>query len=241
MTEKIVLAYSGGLDTSVAISWIGKETGKEVVAVALDLGQGGEDMEVVRQRALDCGAVEAVLVDARDEFADDYCLPAITSNALYMDRYPLVSALSRPLIAKHLVTAARDHGGTVVAAKDPHGRYRPASTIKVLLALVAIAFALPAARSGPRPDRTFSEQVIKIEDLVKSFGSFRALDGLDLMVRLRRNLCLVRHTQHLTVRAQGPEFLPDPLGDAATDARIDFVEHHGGHAAQLGGHDLQRQ
>ncbi|OLP03378.1 argininosuccinate synthase [Mycolicibacterium porcinum] len=115
MSERVILAYSGGLDTSVAISWIGKETGKEVVAVAIDLGQGGEDMDVVRQRALDCGAVEAVVVDARDEFADEYCLPTIKANALYMDRYPLVSAISRPLIVKHLVDAARAHGGTVVA------------------------------------------------------------------------------------------------------------------------------
>lgn len=115
MSERVILAYSGGLDTSVAISWIGKETGKEVVAVAIDLGQGGEDMEVVRQRAIDCGAVEAVVVDARDEFADEYCLPTIKANALYMDRYPLVSAISRPLIVKHLVEAARRHGGTVVA------------------------------------------------------------------------------------------------------------------------------
>ncbi len=105
-SERVILAYSGGLDTSVAISWIGKETGQEVVAVAIDLGQGGEDMEVVRQRAIDCGAVEAVVVDAKDEFAEQYCLPAIQSNALYMDRYPLVSALSRPLIVKHLVSAA---------------------------------------------------------------------------------------------------------------------------------------
>ncbi|MGU3431379.1 argininosuccinate synthase [Actinomycetes bacterium M1A6_2h] len=115
MAERVILAYSGGLDTSVAISWIGRETGKEVVAVAIDLGQGGEDMEVIRQRALDCGAVEAVVVDARDEFADDYCLPTVQSNALYMDRYPLVSAISRPLIVKHLVENARSHGGTVVA------------------------------------------------------------------------------------------------------------------------------
>ena len=69
----------------------------------------------MRQRALDCGAVEAVVVDARDEFAEQYCLPAIQSNALYMDRYPLVSALSRPLIVKHLVTAAREHNGGIVA------------------------------------------------------------------------------------------------------------------------------
>src|SRR6516225_8955270 len=115
MSERVILAYSGGLDTSVAISWIGKETGREVVAVAIDLGQGGEDMQVVRQRALDCGAVEAVVVDARDEFAEGYCLPTVLNNALYMDRYPLVSAISRPLIVKHLVAAAREHGGGIVA------------------------------------------------------------------------------------------------------------------------------
>src|SRR5690606_23422345 len=115
MSERVVLAYSGGLDTSVAISWIGKETGAEVVAVAFDLGQGGEDMNVVRQRALDCGAVEAIVVDARDEFADEYCLPTIQANALYMGQYPLVSAISRPLIVKHLVEAAKFHGATTVA------------------------------------------------------------------------------------------------------------------------------
>ena len=115
MTERVVLAFSGGLDTSVAIPYLAEQTGGEVIAVALDVGQGGEDMEVVRQRALDCGAVEAVVVDARDEFADEYCLPAIQSNALYMDRYPLVSALSRPLIVKHLVAAAAKHGGTIVS------------------------------------------------------------------------------------------------------------------------------
>ncbi|MFI7190328.1 argininosuccinate synthase [Nocardia nova] len=115
MADRVVLAYSGGLDTSVAISWIGKETGAEVVAVAIDLGQGGEDMNVVRQRALDCGAVEAIVVDARDEFADEYCLPTVQTNALYMGRYPLLSAISRPLIVKHLVEAAEYHGATTVA------------------------------------------------------------------------------------------------------------------------------
>ncbi|MFG2058020.1 argininosuccinate synthase [Micromonospora sp. NPDC048930] len=115
MTERVVLAYSGGLDTSVAIPYLAEQTGAEVVAVAVDLGQGGEDMNVIRQRALDCGAVESEVVDARDEFAADYCLPAIRANALYMDRYPLVSALSRPLIVKHLVAAAKKHGGTIVS------------------------------------------------------------------------------------------------------------------------------
>jgi argininosuccinate synthase len=113
--DRVVLAYSGGLDTSVAIGWLGDQTGAEVVAVALDLGQGGEDMEMVRRRALACGAVESVVVDARDEFAEGYCLPAVRANALYMDRYPLVSALSRPLIVKHLVAAAAEHGAGVVS------------------------------------------------------------------------------------------------------------------------------
>ena len=115
MKDRIVLAYSGGLDTSVAIGWIAAETGAEVVAVAADVGQGGEDLEVIRQRALDCGAVEAVVADVRDEYADEYCLPALQTNALYMGRYPLVSALSRPLIVKHMVAAAREHGATTIA------------------------------------------------------------------------------------------------------------------------------
>lgn len=115
MTERVVLAYSGGLDTSVCIGWIAEETGAEVVAVAVDVGQGGEDLDVIRKRALACGAVEAEVADARDEFADEYCLPAIKANALYMDRYPLVSALSRPTIVKHLVAAARKHGASTVA------------------------------------------------------------------------------------------------------------------------------
>lgn len=115
MTERVVLAYSGGLDTSVAIPYLSEQTGAEVIAVAVDVGQGGEDLDAIRQRALDCGAAESEVVDARDEFAADYCLPAIRANALYMDRYPLVSALSRPLIVKHLVAAARKHGGTIVS------------------------------------------------------------------------------------------------------------------------------
>ena len=115
MTDRVVLAYSGGLDTSVAIGWIAEETGAEVVAVAVDVGQGGEDLEEIRKRALACGAVEAVVADARDEFAEQYCLPALQANALYMDRYPLVSALSRPLIVKHLVEAAKYHGASTVA------------------------------------------------------------------------------------------------------------------------------
>lgn len=115
MAERIVLAYSGGLDTSVAIGWIADATGAEVVAVAVDVGQGGEDLEVIRKRALDCGAVEAHVVDARDEFAEEYCMPALQANALYMDRYPLISSLSRPCIVKHLVAAAKKFGASTVS------------------------------------------------------------------------------------------------------------------------------
>ncbi|MCB0918787.1 MAG: argininosuccinate synthase [Actinobacteria bacterium] len=115
MKERVVLAYSGGLDTSVAIGWIAEQTGAEVIAVAADVGQGGEDLEQVRQRALDCGAVESVVLDAKDEFADEYCLPALRAHGLYMDQYPLVSALSRPLIVKHMVEAAREFGASILA------------------------------------------------------------------------------------------------------------------------------
>ena len=115
MTARVVLAYSGGLDTSVAIPYLAKMTGGDVIAVSLDLGQGGEDMESVRQRALDCGAVESIVIDAKDEFAEEYCLPTIRANGMYMKQYPLVSAISRPLITKHLVAAAQEFGGTHVS------------------------------------------------------------------------------------------------------------------------------
>jgi argininosuccinate synthase len=115
MAERVVLAYSGGLDTSVGIGWLHDATGKDVVALAVDVGQGGEDMEDIRQRALDCGAVEAIVVDAKIEFAEDFLMPALKANALYQKRYPLVSALSRPVIAKHLAITAKRLGADSVA------------------------------------------------------------------------------------------------------------------------------
>jgi argininosuccinate synthase len=115
MTERVVLAYSGGLDTSVGIGWLRDATGKEVVALAVDVGQGGENMDDIRQRALDCGAVDAIVIDAREEFADDYLMPALKANAMYQKRYPLVSALSRPVIARHLAITAKRLGADSVA------------------------------------------------------------------------------------------------------------------------------
>jgi argininosuccinate synthase len=114
-TDKVVLAYSGGLDTSVAIGWLAEATGAEVIALAVDVGQGGEDLDTIRKRALACGAADAEVVDAREEFAAEYCMPALRANALYMDKYPLVSALSRPLIVKHLARVALESGANLVA------------------------------------------------------------------------------------------------------------------------------
>ncbi len=119
MTQRVVLAYSGGLDTSVAVRWLMENKGVEVIAVAVDVGQasesGGEDWDAIRHRALAAGAVEAIVVDARAEMAEEFCVPALLANAKYEGKYPLVSALSRPVIVKHLVAEARRHGATAVA------------------------------------------------------------------------------------------------------------------------------
>ena len=114
MSEKVVLAYSGGLDTTVAVRWLTDKKDLEVIAVAIDVGQAG-DMEAITDRAVKSGAVDAIAVDAVDEFASDFVLPALQANALYQQKYPLVSALSRPLICKHLAAAARKHGASFVA------------------------------------------------------------------------------------------------------------------------------
>jgi argininosuccinate synthase len=117
MAKRAVLAYSGGLDTSVAVKWMQENLGVEVIAMAVDVGQerSAEDMESVRQRALAAGAIEALVVDAREEYAEQYLTKALKANALYEGKYPLVSALSRPVIVKHLVAAARQHGADAVA------------------------------------------------------------------------------------------------------------------------------
>ena len=114
MAKRVVLAYSGGLDTSVAVRWMTEELGVEVIALCADLGQGG-DWDAIKDRAAAAGAVEAIVVDARDEFANDFVAPALKANAKYEGKYPLISSLSRPVIAKHLVAAARAHHADAVA------------------------------------------------------------------------------------------------------------------------------
>ena len=112
---RVLLLYSGGLDTSVMLKWIQDEYEAEVVALTVDLGQPGEDFEVVKGKALQLGALECRVVDAREVFARDYVLPAIKANALYGGGYPLFTALGRPLIAKLAVEAAHDTGCDTIA------------------------------------------------------------------------------------------------------------------------------
>ena len=111
---RIVLAYSGGLETSVAIPWLAEKYGAEIITVTMDLGQGKE-LDDVRDRALASGALRAHVLDLREEFARDFILPALQAGAVYEGRYPLATALGRPLIAKHLVHIAQIEGATAIA------------------------------------------------------------------------------------------------------------------------------
>src|SRR3954470_13232528 len=112
---RVCLLYSGGLDTSVMLKWIQEQYGAELVCVTINLGQPGEDFEVVKGKALDLGAADCKVIDAREEFARDYVLPAIKANALYGGGYPLFTALARPLIAKLAVDVARATGCDTIA------------------------------------------------------------------------------------------------------------------------------
>ena len=112
--KKIVLAYSGGLDTSVLVRILTVDYGYDVIACHADVGEA-RDKEKIQARAKQAGAIACEIVDAKDEFVREYCFPALRANALYEGIYPLSAALSRPLIAKHLVAAAKKHGATAVA------------------------------------------------------------------------------------------------------------------------------
>ena len=113
--ERCVLAYSGGLDTSVCIKWLQEEYDLDVIAVVGDLGQEHEGLEAIKAKALATGAIGCAVVDMREAFADEYLTCAMAANAMYENKYPLVSALSRPLIAKHLVAVAHQFGAKYVA------------------------------------------------------------------------------------------------------------------------------
>lgn len=113
--EKVVLAYSGGLDTSVCIKWLMEEKGLDVICMVGDVGQERQDLEYVRQKALKVGAIESLAIDMREEFVNDFISKALAANCMYENKYPMVSALSRPVIAKHLVEIAHEYGAKYVA------------------------------------------------------------------------------------------------------------------------------
>src|SRR5436305_14298150 len=112
--DRVILAYSGGLDTSVMVPWIGEKYNLDVVTFTVDLGQG-EDIQRIKQKALKTGAVDAVAIDARNLFVDHFVWPALMAGAMYEGKYPLATALGRPLIAKLMVDAAHDHKAKAVA------------------------------------------------------------------------------------------------------------------------------
>lgn len=113
--QKVVLAYSGGLDTSVVLKWLQVEKGLDVIAICGNVGQDEEDLEYIKQKALDMGAIASEAIDMREEYADKYLIKALAANGLYENSYPLLSALSRPLISKYLVEAAHTYGAAFVA------------------------------------------------------------------------------------------------------------------------------
>lgn len=115
MKEKVVLAYSGGLDTSVCLKWLQVEKGFDVIAVCGNVGQDENDLAAIKQKAIDMGAVASFAVDMREEYANEYVTLAIAANGLYENSYPLLSALSRPLLSKHMVEVAHAFGAKYVA------------------------------------------------------------------------------------------------------------------------------
>ncbi len=113
--EKVVLAYSGGLDTSVAIQWLIENKNLDVIALAIDVGQERQDLEMVREKALQIGAIESIVKDVREEYVEDFLAKALKANSMYENKYPLLSAMSRPIIVKHLVEEAHRHGAKYIA------------------------------------------------------------------------------------------------------------------------------
>ncbi|MDR0513787.1 MAG: argininosuccinate synthase [Coriobacteriaceae bacterium] len=113
--EKVVLAYSGGLDTSVCIKWLQEAYGLDVIALVGDVGQEHEGLEKIRKKALKTGAIACEVIDMKEEFANEFLAKAMAANALYENKYPLLSALSRPLISKHLVEVAHRYGAQYIA------------------------------------------------------------------------------------------------------------------------------
>lgn len=154
--EKLILAYSGGLDTTVAIPWLKEKYGYETVACLVDVGQA-EDLKKARAKALEAGAVEALIVEAKETFAKNYLLPSLWANGLYEGKYPLVSALSRPLIAKALVETAKSFQAVAVG-HGCTGKGNDQVRLDVSLAALApdLRIVAPAREWGMSRDETLA-------------------------------------------------------------------------------------
>ncbi|HTX44843.1 MAG TPA: argininosuccinate synthase [Solirubrobacteraceae bacterium] len=159
--HRVLLLYSGGLDTSVMLKWIQDQYEAEVVALTVNLGQPGEDYDVVRGKALQLGAVDCLVVDAREEFARDYVVPAIKANAIYGLGYPLFTALGRPLIAKLAVDAARETGCDTVAhgcTGKGNDQVRIESTIATLAPELKVIAPVRSWRMGREEEVAYARE-----------------------------------------------------------------------------------
>ena len=159
--SRVVLLYSGGLDTSVMLKWIQDQYEAEVVALTVNLGQPGEDYEMVKAKALQIGAIEAHVVDAREEFARDYILPAIKANAIYGLGYPLFTALGRPLIAKLAVECARQTGCDTIAhgcTGKGNDQVRIEATIATLAPALKVIAPVRTWRMGRDEEAAYARQ-----------------------------------------------------------------------------------
>ncbi len=208
MSERVALALPGELDLDAAIGAL-TEGGSEVVAVVVDLGEGGEDPSTTSARALACGAAEAEVIDARDEFADRYCLPALRANALQP-----VAALIRPLLVEHLVEAARRHRATTVAhGRTGEDRVRFEADIRALAPdLEVVAPPHQPTRAGqPVHAPDWAVEPRDPEELVVTFDRGRpvAVDGETVTVR--------QAVQELN-RRTGPHGVRRPKGVRAYEA-----------------------
>ena len=184
MADRVVLAYSGSAGSTAGIGWLRAATGKDVVTLTVDVGQGGEDLGLLRQRALGAGAVESVVVDAKDEFADDHIAAALRANACHQGA-PLVGALTRPLVAQHLAATARQlgadsvaHGGA--ATGDGHVRFETA-VAAVAPGLVSIrvpehAPAQPTAAVPATVATTMTDLATTMTDVATTTADATALE-----------------------------------------------------------------
>jgi argininosuccinate synthase len=159
--HRVLLLYSGGLDTSVMLKWIQERYGAEVVTLTVDLGQPGEDFEVVRGKARDLGAVDSHLIDAREQFARDYVVPAIKANAIYGLGYPLFTALGRPLIARLAVEQARASGCDTIAhgcTGKGNDQVRIEATIATLAAELKVIAPVRSWRMGREEEVAYARE-----------------------------------------------------------------------------------